>query len=176
MGPFSESSTSGSTAQNFNFIDEKFEVIPTPAKLNQASEEKGTEAPGATTLPAQDDYTEEDLMFLTENITSMPSIFFDKIPLRTNAQLVPFNHQFYKYCKKKNINPFEYFFDEFGLAMAGLGLAGGIYRDYKENYGAKAKKESKEEKKLSSDYDRAKEIAEQKEKDIQDGKVTGAQP
>ncbi len=110
-------------------------------------------------------------MFITESVASLPSIFFPKVPLRTKEQLTPFNHQFYRYCKKKGINPFEYFFDEFGLAMAGMGLAGGIWRDYKEHYSKNGKEETREEKKLSSDFDHAKKVAEQKEKDIREGKI-----
>ncbi len=166
--PFSTASTSGSTAQNFNFIDEKFDVIPVPADLKKPSDDE-SHPPNGSSPPAvpDDNYTEEDVMFLTENIASLPSIFFEKIPLRTNAQLQPFNHQFYRYCKKKGINPFEYFFDEFGLIVAGLGLASGIWRDYKENYGRNGKTQSTEDKKLSSDYEHAKQIDEQKEGDTQ---------
>ena len=113
-------------------------------------------------------------MFITESVVSLPSIFFPKVPLRTKEQIIPFNHQFYRYCKKKGINPFEYFFDEFGLAMAGLGLAGGIWRDYKAHYGNGSKEETPGDKKLSSDFDHAKEIAAQKEKDNREGKITEA--
>lgn len=168
---FSTNSTSGSTARSFDFVDEKFEVIPVQAKINQASEEKAPEAPGSIGVSIPDDYTEEDVMFITESVTSLPSIFFPKVPLRTREQITPFNHQFYRYCKKKGINPFEYFFDEFGLAMAGLGLAGEIWRDYQEHYSKNGKEETKQDKKLSSDFDHAKQVAEQKEKDIQDGKI-----
>lgn len=166
-------STTGSTARNFEFVDEKFEVIPVSAKINQASsEEKAPEAPGVVGAPVFDDYTEEDVMFITESVTSAPSLFFPKVPLRTREQISPFNHQFYRYCKKKGINPFEYFFDEFGLVMAGLGVVGGIWRDYQEHYSKNGKEETKQDKKLSSDFDHAKQVAEQKEKDIRDGKIT----
>ena len=172
MNLFSTASTSGSTARSFEFIDEKFEVIPANAKINQPSDDKAPEAPGSISALVPDDYTEEDVMFITESVVSLPSIFFPKVPLRTKEQIIPFNHQFYRYCKKKGINPFEYFFDEFGLAMAGLGLAGGIWRDYKEQYSKNGKEETREEKKLSSDFEHAKQVAEQKEKDILDGKIT----
>lgn len=125
-----------------------------------------------SSTPIPDDYTEEDVMFISESVASLPSIFFPKVPLRTKEQVIPFNHQFYRYCKKKGINPFEFFFDEFGLLMAGAGLAGGIWRDYKDNYGSTRREETKEDKKLSADFEHEKQVAEQKEKDIRDGKIT----
>lgn len=170
-GRFSTISTNGSTAQSSEFVDERFEVIPVPANINQASEE-GPEASGTISSPVSDAYTEEDLIFLTESVVTLPSIIFPKIPPRTKEQIAPFNHQLYLYCKKKGLNPYEYFFDEFGIAMAGLGLAAGIYRDYKENYGNGAKEETRENKKLSSDFDHANKVAQQKEQDIKDGKIT----
>ena len=56
--------------------------------------------------------------------------------------------------------------------MAGMGLAGGIWRDYKEHYSKNGKEETREEKKLSSDFEHAKQVAEQKQKDILGGKIT----
>lgn len=130
-----------------------------------------SDAPGSISSPVPDEYTEDDLLFLTESVASLPSIIFPKIPLRTREQIEPFNKQFFKYCKKKGINPYEYFFDEFGLVIAGVGLAGGIWRDYKDNYKG-AKEEKPGDKKLSADFEHAKQVAEQKEKDIKDGKIT----
>ncbi len=169
------SSTNGSTARSSEFVDEKFEVIHVKAPISQA-EEKAPESQGLINTSIPDDYTEEDLMFISESVASLPSIFFPKVPLRTKEQLTPFNHQFYRYCKKKGINPFEFFFDEFGLLMAGAGLAGGIWRDYKDNYGSARKEESKQDKKLSAEYEHEKQVAEQKEKDLREGKIsTGGQ-
>ncbi len=56
--------------------------------------------------------------------------------------------------------------------MSGAGLVGGIWRDYKDNYGSAMKEQTKEDKKLSADFEHAKQVAEQKEKDIQEGKIT----
>ncbi len=172
---FSKNSQTGSTAPNSEFVDEKFEVIPVSAPVKPA-DEQAPESPGAISLAVADDYSEEDLLFITESVVSLPSIFLPKIPLRTKEQIAPFNHQFYRYCKKKGINPFEFFFDEFGLMMAGAGLAGGIYRDYKEHYSNGKKPETKEDKKLASDFEHAKQVAEQKAKDIQAGKIVTAPP
>lgn len=161
----------GSTTRSSEFVDEKFEVIPVKAQVNQ-TEEKAPESQGSISTSVPDDYTEDDVMFITESVASLPSIFLPKIPLRTQDQLIPFNHQFYRYCKKKGINPFEFFFDEFGLFMAGAGLAGGIWRDYKEQYGSGRKEQTREDKKLSAEFEHEKQVAEQKEKDLREGKIT----
>lgn len=124
------------------------------------------------------DYTEEDTLFITETFWNIPCIFFDKIPPRDPDKLKKFNTQFFKYCRKKGINPWDYFFDEFPLAMAGIGMGMGIWRDYKEQYksGNNDKEPSKQDKKLSSDYDHDIEVAKQKEKDIQSGAISSAPP
>lgn len=176
---FFPASTNGWTAPNSNsgFVDEKFEVIPVSAQIKQPQSADGedkallSESGSPISANVPDDYTEDDLMFITESVTSLPSIFFPKVPLRKKEQLTPFNHQFYRYCKKKGINPFEYFFDEFGLFMAGMGLAGGIWRDYKEHYSKNGKELTREDKKLSSDFDHEQQIAASKEKDIQEGRI-----
>ncbi len=67
--------------------------------------------------------------------------------------------------------------DELPLAIATIGLAGRTYRDYKEIYGKDGKDtRSKEDKKLSSDYDHEKELAEKKEKDLKEGVISTAPP
>lgn len=183
---FSKSSTNGVTPPTselgIDFKDEKFEVIPIPGKVapsegQDTSEAKapGSSPPGSPGSSGMD-YTEEDLLFITETFWNLPCIFLDKLPPRDPEKLKKFNTQFFKYCRKKGINPWDYFFDEFPLAMAGIGMGMGIWRDYKEQYKSNGKKESKEEKKLSSDYEHDKQVAEQKQKDIQAGKITTAPP
>lgn len=154
-------------------MDEKFEVIPALAPVKPAEEQQPAPEGPKAPQDVSDDYTEDDVMFISESLTALPCIFFPKIPVRTKEQLRPFNHQFYVYCKKKGINPFEFFFDEFGLVISGLGVAGGIWRDYKEQYGSSTGKEQKkEDRKLSADYEHEKQVAEQKQKDIQGGVIT----
>lgn len=171
--------TSTPQSSELDFKDEKFEVIPVPGKVAPSSEGQDTEAkePGAGPpgpgTPGMD-YTEDDLMFLSETFWNIPCIFFEKIPPRDPQKVKAFNTQFYRYCRKKGINPWDYFFDEFPLAMAGIGMGMGIWRDYKEQYKKNGKTESKEDKKLSSDYEHDKQVAEQKEKDIKSGAISSA--
>lgn len=177
--------TPPSSEQDLKFQDEKFEVIPVPGKVAPSEGQQDTsEAKGPGSSPPGSpgssgmDYTEEDLLFITETFWNIPCIFLEKIPPRDPEKLKKFNTQFFKYCRKKGINPFDYFFDEFPLAMAGIGMGMGIWRDYKEQYKSNGneKEKSKEEKKLSSDYDHDKEVAAQKEKDIQSGAISSAPP
>jgi hypothetical protein len=157
-------------------------VIPAPAHIRQPREDAA--GPAGTTpgehgisMPSSLDYSEEDLLFMTETMWSMPQLVFEKLPDRDPEKLKKWNHTFYKYCVKKGINPFEWFFDELPLALATIGLAGGAYRDYKEVYGKNGKDtRSKEDKKLSSDYDHTKEIAEKKEQDIKAGAISSVLP
>ncbi len=182
--------TSQNSEQNLKFQDEKFEVIPVPGKVAQEGKEQDKEGKGHGSGPGElagspgspgslgMDYTEEDLLFITETFWNIPCIFLEKIPPRDPEKLKKFNTQFFKYCRKKGINPFDYFFDEFPLAMSGIGMGMGIWRDYKEQYknNGNGKEPTKEEKKLSSDYEHDKQVAEQKEKDLQSGKITSAPP
>jgi len=176
--------TPGSTPQTseITFTDEKFEVIPVHAKTGSpSSEEPGTEAknigagPPGPTAPSPD-FTEDDLMFLSESVWNLPGIFLDKLPPRDPEKLKKWNAQFYRYCVKKGINPWEWFFDELPLALASIGMVGGIWRDYKEQYrnNNNGKEQSKQDEKLSSDFEHAKQVAEKKEQDIKDGVISTA--
>jgi hypothetical protein len=116
-------------------VDEKFEVIPSPAHIKQPGEDAASPTgptpggpPGIST-PSSLDYSEDDLMFITETFWNIPCIFFEKIPPRDPEKVKKFNTQFFKYCRKKGINPWDYFFDEFPLAMSGLGMCMWIWRD-----------------------------------------------
>lgn len=158
-------STSTPQSSDLKFVDEKFEVIPAPAQIRQPGED--TQGPAGPTSgepgirPSVVDYTEDDLMFMSETIWSLPQLVWEKLPDRDPEKLRKWNNQLYRYCVKKGINPFEWFFDELPIAIATIGLAGGAYRDYKEVYGKNGKDtRSEKDKKLSSDYDHEKEIAE----------------
>ncbi len=162
-------------SSDLKFVDEKFEVIPAPAHIQETSE--GMPAPEGGELkissPSGIDYSEEDLLFMTETIWSLPNLVWDKLPERDPEKLKKWNHTLYKYCIKKGIDPFEWFFDELPLAIATVGLAGGAYRDYREVYGKNGKDaRSKEDKKLSSDYDHEKELAAKKEQDLKAGLIS----
>lgn len=157
-------------------------MIPAPAQIRRPGGEDTQGPTGPTSgepglKPSSVDYTEDDLMFMSETIWSLPQLIWEKLPDRDPEKLRKWNAQLYRYCVKKGINPFEWFFDELPLAIVTIGLAGRTYRDYKEIYGKDVKDiRSKEEKKLSSDFDHEKELAEQKERDIKAGIISSASP
>ena len=80
------------------------------------------------------DYSEEQLMSLTEAVFSIPSLVWSRLQVRTNSQLQPFNKALYIYCNRRGVDPFDWFFDELPLVLAGIGVFGGMYRDYREAY------------------------------------------
>jgi len=96
---------------------------------------------------------------ITDTICQIPVIFFTKIKPRTKEQMQPFNKQLYLYCIRKKINPFDHFFDEMGILMAGIGLFGGIWKEYQDEYGKSVKKKDP----LNADYEHVKELNEKKE-------------
>lgn len=138
------------------FVDEKFEVsdqnvvapgisIDESADNNQSEpldESIGIDQSGPLDESFQDiqtetsdeDFTQDDLLFISETLVNLPVMFYDRLPEREPAQVKRFNKTFYKYCKKKGIDPFEYMFDEMGLIIVTVGIAAGYKRDYKELY------------------------------------------
>jgi len=89
--------------------------------------------------------SEQDLMPLTEALWSIPVLIWDKLTPRTPKQLTPFNHALSIYCRRKGIDPYSMFFDEFPLVLATIGVGGGMYREYKELYPKKPKGSGKQE-------------------------------
>ena len=88
----------------------------------------------AETETSDGDFTQDDLLFISETLVNLPVMFYDRLPEREPAQVKRFNKIFYKYCKKKGIDPFEYMFDEMGLIIVTVGIAASYKRDYKELY------------------------------------------
>jgi hypothetical protein len=117
-------------------VDEPLDVVPGVSTVPPAPIAAGP--PGIPGAPAPvlaplPDYTEEDLMVLSETCWSAPNIILPAVPVPSMDRLRMFNKQLYLYCRKKGINPWEWFFDEFGLLIAGAGCAGEMYRGYMEN-------------------------------------------
>jgi len=64
----------------------------------------------------------------------MPAMIFQDIPEPEEEDLDTFNHQLYRYCVRKNIDPFDYFFDELPLLMATITMGGRMYKGYNINH------------------------------------------
>jgi hypothetical protein len=106
-------------------------------------------------------YTEDSIMLISESvINTLPLAVFSKLPRIEKKVVQDFNHELFLYCQRKNINPMDYLFDEFGLVVCGIGIAATHYANYQEIYG-KGKKKGIE--KGNEAYEHAKEISAQNE-------------
>lgn len=163
--------TGTGSESGLQFVDEKFDVqmvAPTsaPVKPGTESTEKGPGVPAPTiNVGYVPDYTEEELLFLSESLWGIPGMFFEKLPERNPEKIKKWNHHLYLYCVKKGINPFEYVADELPLVIITAGLASGLWRDYRDAYRNGAGKDKTKEKpadKTPSDIEMEKRAAEQK--------------
>lgn len=137
------------------FIDEPFQVVDQPvavADMPIGAEEPVTEPTAETDQPTQTniDFSIEDLAFISESLINLPTMIWDKLPQRKPEQIESFNKAFFRYCQKKNINPFDYLFEEFEILIIVLGIVGSYRRDHKEFYGKE--KETKDTDKLNIDH------------------------
>ena len=117
-----------------------------------------------------DDFTAEDILLISDALINLPVMFWGKLPERDPNQVKTFSDQFYKYCIRKDINPFDYFFDEFGMAMAILPICKSYMDDYKEMYGKKSKEE-KVKYELDKDHEHYTEVEKAKENAMKEREV-----
>lgn len=170
------SSIASSTEAPIKFIDEEFQVAPVIVKAPELEVKPTGEAEAKAEAPAFEiTYTEDDLLFISQACWSIPQMIWPKLDDPDRDRVEQFNKQFYRYCRKKGIDPFEWFFDEFGLVVATIGVAAPMVRDYRAKYvdGKKAEKEEGEKKaeKGAEDYEHKKKVDEQAAKDMAEGKV-----
>lgn len=74
--------------------------------------------------------TQDSCMDLARIVWNLPGMVWGEHLERTDDQIRPFAREMFRYCKKKQIDPSDYLFDEFGLVIIGLGVAGGMRRDH----------------------------------------------
>ena len=104
-----------------------------PSAFDSAGAEgaEGEEGEGAGEILGE--FTIEDCEMICNSLINIPAVFIGDYLMRTPEQVKPFATQLYLYCMKKGIDPMSYFFDEFGLVIAGANLAGGLYKDWKNH-------------------------------------------
>ena len=107
------------------------------------------------------DFSAEDVFFISDALLNLPTVIWTKLPERDPEKVKTFNEQFWKYCVRKGIDPWDYFFDEFGIIMAVVPIAKSYMDDYKELYSKEAKAKAKHE--LDKDHEHYVEIEEAKE-------------
>ncbi len=171
-------SLDGSTPHNGpDFVDEELQVTPAFAQdVKPIAPPAGEPAAGPEEIPpgavppgpaaAVPDFTEEDLLFLTSAIWSLPNVIWERVPVPNADKLAKWNYQFYRYCVKKGINPYDYLFDELPLVIATVAVAGDMWKEYKL---AAPPEEGKKPVKGAEDWQHEKDLAARKEQDLKTG-------
>ena len=103
----------------------------------------------------------EDIFFISDALLNFPTVIWTKLPERDPEKIKTFNKELHRYCVRKGINPWDYFFSEFGMVMAALPILISYGKDYNTFY--KNDKEKKQGDKLNLDYDHKKELDEEVE-------------
>lgn len=171
-----ENVESGFIDEDFGLVDKSTVVTDIPNAVEPEAVPAGVPNDGLCEpmdagLVADDvvDFDEEDTMFISETLISLPTMIWDKLPMREPEQVQKFNKAFCRYCIKKNIDPFDYLFDEFELGMIAISIAAGYRRDYMELY--KKDEEKKVEEKQNAEYNHYADVATQ----FTDDKPEGAE-
>lgn len=86
------------------------------------------------------DFSAQDVYFISDALLNLPTVIWTKLPERDPEKIKVFNQEFHRYCVRKGVNPWDYFFEEFGLAMAVLPILVSYRTDYIELY-SKPKKD-----------------------------------
>jgi len=167
------------------FVDEAFRIVPEFADLapppgeevpqgvpaEEGPEIPGQPAPAPAPGPgpaAAEAFTEDDCLFLSEALWSLPGILVDRIPQPDPGKLQKWNSVLFRYCVKKGINPFDYLFDELPLIIATAGLAAPMWKAYQVSA---PPKEPAKPARGTEDYDHEKEVARQKAEDLAAGRI-----
>jgi len=86
--------------------------------------------------------TAEETLFLSKMLWNIPTIIFSDMAALPEEDIKSWNEQLFLYCKRKNLNIYDYLFDEFGLVIATVTLGSKTYKNYKTmNQGKQAEKE-----------------------------------
>ena len=75
---------------------------------------------GGEEVVEEEEFSLDDSKNICQAMWNIPSVFFGEHLIVEETQTNGFAKQFHIYCIKKGINPYNYFFDEFGLVMAAL--------------------------------------------------------
>lgn len=134
----------------FTKADVVVEELP-PTIIEQPPTEEPAE--GEEAPPEEEEFSLDDSRNICQAMWNIPSVIFGEHLIVEEAQTNGFAKQFHIYCIKKGINPYEYFFDEFGLVIAALPIVQYMRKQHTEfkatQEGAKGKakqnKQAKEE-------------------------------
>ena len=181
LGNFSKTSLETTKTMTGDFVDQELgfdidnvdvplvgdavldQVEGGPVEGQKIGDDSQGSAVGQGQVPAGqiDGFTLDETFIISDALINLPSMVWGKLPERDPEHIKGFNEQFYKYCLRKDINPFDYFFDEFGMVMAVIPILKSYMDDYKELYSKEAKAKAKHE--LDKDHEHYVEIEEAKE-------------
>ena len=104
----------------FKEADVKVEELP-PTPIEQPPiEGKGAIEGEEEAPPEEEEFSLDDSKNICQALWNIPSVIFGECLILEENRTNGFAKQFHIYCIKKGINPYDYFFDEFGLVMAAL--------------------------------------------------------
>lgn len=106
--------------QPTEFIKADVEVEELPPTLIEQSPSEGEGAVEGGEVVEEEEFCLDDSKNICQAMWNIPSVFFGEHLIVEENQTNGFAKQFHIYCIKKGINPYDYFFDEFGLVMAAL--------------------------------------------------------
>jgi hypothetical protein len=180
------------------FVDEVFRITPEYVVLPPApgeagapggGEEAGAEGEEISGAPAAGipagaplgappgalapvpDLTEEDCLFLSEALWSLPNLIIDRVPVPNPEKVRKWNAQLFRYCVRKGINPYDYIFDELPLVLATAALAGEMWKGYKASAPPEEKKKAPVPAPGDEDYAHRQEVDRKLAEDLEKGKI-----
>ena len=111
---------------------------------------------GGEEVVEEEEFSLKDSQSICQSLWNIPAVFLGDHLILEATQTNSFAKHFHIYCIKKGIDPFDYFFDEFGIAMAALPLAQSLLKAHREfkatQEGAKGK--TKQDKKGKEEEER----------------------
>ena len=120
-------------------------------EIEQLTAEREQEEIEGEEEQVEEEFSSDDSKNICQAMWNIPSVIFGEHLIVEETQTNGFAKQFHIYCIKKGINPYDYFFDEFGLVMAALPIVQYMKKQHTEfkatQEGAKGKqsKQAKEE-------------------------------
>ena len=115
--------------------------------------------------PGLDILIPEDTLWASEILLNeLPALIYPNMPPRRPEQISQFNSALVRYCNKHGIDLAAYLFEEIGLVFMVGSLLASYRRDYVEF--CKNDKAKTKEDEMNKDYDKSKELDEQRTADV----------
>lgn len=143
-GALSSNSIQTEKVDSTNFTPASISVVEeTPIAIEAPLISQGEGIEGVGEEAPSEEFTIEDCKYICTSLWNLPAMFWGDHLVLEAVKIDAFANQFYRYCIKKEINPYDYFFDEFPLAITAIGLGSELWRKHKEHKEGE-KKDSRE--------------------------------